>query len=234
MNVDDARRLNDLRAALKRVKPNELFSLDDVALLWGTSKSRFVTVRDQMATFPAPQPAPKEMGLAPKAYVYPARAAIEAMLAHATRHEDIDRAKAERTAAMLGQRRVEGDAAPLHNVNELQTVNRLAAEIEERERAQGLYIPVAEVAAVAGELFSELSEFVSELANRIDPHGSLAPDVRLLIADQGKEALLLLHRRLKDMLRADAVAKTNRDQADRAGQPRARRPRKGSVRQTPR
>lgn len=231
MNVSDARRLNDLRVALKRAKPNDLLSLDDVALLWGTSKSRFVTQREQMANFPAPAPAPKEMGLAPRAYVYPARAAIEAMIAYANRHEDLDKAKAARTAAMLGQRRGAIDAAPLHNVNELQTVNRLAAEIEERERTQGLYIPVADVAAVAGELFSELSEFVSELANRIDPHGALPPGVRLLIADQGKEALLLIHRRLKDMLRADAVAETNRDPADSLGKSRARRPRKGSVRQ---
>lgn len=229
MNVSDARRLNDLRAALKRAKPNDLLSLEDVALLWGTSKSRFVTVRDQMATFPTSIPAPKDMGLAPRAYVYPARAAIEAMIAHATRHEDIDRAKAARTAAILGERRAGGDETPLHRVNELQTLNRMAAEIEERERAQGEYVPRADVAAVAGEVFSEISEFFGILSNKLDPHGELAAELRARIDALGREALLRFHARMKDMLEPDAVAKANRDQADRAGKTRPRRASKGRV-----
>lgn len=223
MNVEDARRLNDLRAALKRVKADDWLSLDEIALIWGTQKSTFVTTRKHMPDFPQPERAPKNMGLDPKAYVYPARAALEAMLAYATRHDNLDRAKAERTAVLLGQRRSTGEAPPLHKVSELQMLNRMAAEIEARERAQGAYVASADVAAVAGEVFSEISEFFSGLSNKIDPHGELAPDLRMRIDDLAREALLRFHARMKDMLETDAVAETNRDQANRAGKSRARR-----------
>lgn len=230
MNVDDARRISDLRAALKRSKADALLSLEDVALLWGTAKSRFVTVRNQIADFPAPIPAPKAMGLPPKAYAYPARPAIEAMLAYANRHDDLDRAKAERTALILGQRRGRDDQTPLHKVNELQVLNRLAAELEARERAQGEYVASADVASVAGEVFSEISDFFATLSNKIDPHGELPPEVRKLVDDLGSSALLRLHGRMKDMLDSDAVTETNRDQADRAGKSPTRRVGKGRVR----
>lgn len=230
MNLDDARRISDLKAALKRAGVDSLLSLDDLALIWGTAKSRFVTVRNQIPGFPDPILAPKEMRLPPKAFAYPARAAIEAMLAFANRHEDADRAKAERTAAILGQRRDGTDQAPLHRVNELQVLNRLAAEIEEREREQGLYIPRGDVAAIAGDVFSELSDFFATLSNKIDPHGELPPEVRDKVDELGSAELLRLHARMKDMLEPDAVTDRNRDQAHRTGKTRARRPRKGSVR----
>lgn len=222
MTVDDARRVSDLKAALKRARPGALLSLDDLALLWGTSKARFVTTRNTIAGFPDPMPAPKEMRLAPKAYVYPARPAIQAMLAYANRHQDLDRAKAERTAAMMGERRCV-DSAPLHRISELQTINRMMAEIEERERLQGEYVPATDVAAVAGEIFSEVSETFASLSNKVDPHGEFPAELRLRMDEQGRAALLRLHRRMKDMLEADAVPNRNRDQAGKAGKPRARR-----------
>lgn len=223
MNPDDVKRISDLRAALKRAKPDKLLSLDEVSLLWGTSKARFVTVRNSMTGFPDPMPAPKEMRLAPKAFVYPARKAIDAMLAHATRHDDLDRAKAERTAAMMGERRAADSAMPLHRINELQTINRMMAEMEERERQQGAYISANDVAAIAGEIFSEISEFFATLSNKIDPHGTVAADQRTRIDELARAALLRFHSRMKDMLEADAVPGRNRDQAGKPGKSRARR-----------
>ncbi len=223
MSPQDAKRVKDLRAALKRAGADDLLALDECALIWGVSKPRFVTVRNQIAAFPDARPAPKGLGLQPNAIVYPARAALEAMLEYAQRHETAAKAKVARTDAMLGRRRGADDAVTMHTPNELATINRTMIEIENREREQGLYIPLAEVQAVAADVFSEISDFVGGFTNKLDPHGVLAPDLRKRMDEIGREAQLSFHRRMRDMLGGDAVAEGNRDTSRRTRRAPARR-----------
>ncbi len=212
-------RRRDIAAALKRAKPGDHLTLQDIALVWGVTKQRFVTVRNQMADFPDPLPGQGNV------YIYPAKQALEAMLAHETRHDDAARARQKRTALILGHV-ARGRAAEdigAYTPNDLSTLARLAADTEQRERDQGLYVPVAEVAALAGEIFGEISEFMGGLANMVDPHGLLPPSTRAQIDSGGSEALLGLHRRMKDMLSPDAKPRGNRTASVRTRRAQARR-----------
>lgn len=217
--VSNYKRRADLKAALRRVKPDDFLELEHVALLWGTTKQRFVTVRNGMADFPDPLP-----GQGNK-YIYPARKAITAMLAYETRHDDAAKVRAARTNAILGRggSRKGGDEAASHTVNELATLARMRAEIEEQEREQGFYVPVAEVAAVAGEVFEAISEFMGTLANKMDPHGLWPAELRAQIEVQGADALLQLHRKMKNVLSPDAKPRSNRTTTGRPRRSRARR-----------
>lgn len=196
----------DIKAALKRAKPDDVLELEALAIIWGTTKPRFVTVRNTMADFPQPMP-----GQGNK-YIYPARVALQSMLDHETRHDADAKARAARTDAILGRtgKRAVSDDSARHSVSELATLSRMAAEIEEREREQGEYLAVAEVAAVAGEVFSEISEFMASLPNKMDPNGLLPPELRVMIGSQAKEALLQLHRKMKQVLSPDAKPRTSR------------------------
>lgn len=224
MDPRDARRVIDLKAALKRAKAKETLALAELALLWGVSKPRFVTTMKQMTGFPDPQPAPKGSGLPANSHVYPAGKAIEAMLAFATRHEDTAKARAERTAAIVGGGKA-NEAALLFKPSELATLARLAADTEERERKQGLYVAVAEVSQTVGDIFSMISDFCAGLPNKVDPHGELPPASREKVREGATDLQLQLYHRVKHLLAPDAVAEGNRDSSHRARKPRARRSR---------
>jgi hypothetical protein len=205
MKPEDRKRVQDIGAALKRSKPKDLLALEHLAILWGVTKPRFVTVQRAMVGFPDPKPAPKEMGLPANSHVYAAIPALKAMLAYAGRHQVAARAKQALTDAILGVRRDSTEPEVHHTPNELAVLSRLRAETEERERQQGLYVPVAEIAAVAGDVFSEISDWIEKLPNAIDPHGELPPATRVAIRDRGREELLQLHKRMKHILTRDVA-----------------------------
>lgn len=212
-------RRKDLSTALRKAKPDDLLTLEALALVWGVTKPRFVTVRNAMADFPAPLPGQGNI------YEYPARKALDAMLKHEMRHDEAARARQARTAAILGKgaRGRANDDAGNHTVNELATLSRMRAEIEEQERDQGLYAPMAEVAAVAGDVFSEISDFMRGLSNKMDPHGLWPAELRAQIDEQGDKALLGLHKRMKEVLSPDAKPRGNRTASGGARRTRARR-----------
>ena len=89
-------RVQDIRGALKRAKAGDLLSLTDCAMIWGISKGAFVNVRNRMATFPDGQEGAKNTIL------YPAVAALNAMLEHETRADAAEQERQQRAAAILG------------------------------------------------------------------------------------------------------------------------------------
>lgn len=216
--TSNPKRVRDIRAAIARAKQRDKLSLEDLATIWGTAKSRFVTVRNTMPGFPEPV---DKVG---NQHVFPAIRALKAMLKHEQRHDEMARIQQNRADAILGKRRKPDEPviAPM-SANEMATLSRLAAETEERERAQGLYIPATEVAAVAHDVFSEISDFGSRLSNEIDPHGRLAPDVRLSIDKAAKEAVLRCHANMRQILSPDARQDGNRTATRRPGRAPARR-----------
>jgi hypothetical protein len=225
MDPRDARRVVDPRAARKRAKPKDVLALNELALLWGVSKARFVTQMKNMTGFPDPQPAPKGMGLPANSHVYAAQGAIDAMLAFANRHEASSKAKANRAAAIIGGSRQVAEAASLHSPNDLRVLSRLAMETEEREREQGKYVAAAEVSQSVGDIFSMISDFCAGLPNKIDPHGELPPKARETAREGAADLQLQLYQRVKHLLAPDAAPEGNRDTSHRARKPRARRPR---------
>ena len=108
-------------------------------------------------------------------------------------------------------------------VNELATLNRIANEIEERERAQRLYIPASEVSAVAGETMAIFADFCADLDNRADPNGELPPATRKRIRELGGELQLRIYREMKDLLDADANAGSSDAQTPRKPARQSRR-----------
>jgi hypothetical protein len=216
----DAKRLLDLKAALKKAKRKDyLLSLADCAALWGVTKPRFVNKRAEIADFPDVKL------IEGNAHYYSAVDAIEAMIAHLERHAEAGGTRARRLSAMIGTDQMAEHIAGGFSMADLARANQLAAEIEARERDQGLYLPIAHVQRVVGMVFSELSELVSNLSNRIDPHGKLAPSVRALIDSHGHEQLLAMHKSLKGMLSPDVVDKPTRTAPRKPRPARAQRKR---------
>lgn len=215
----DPKRLKDLEAALGRAKPRDRLTLEECAVLWGVTKPRFVSVRNQMPAFP--DPVDKEGNV----FFYPARKALQAMLGYERRHDELAKARQSRADAILGKHRVsrtEGDDGS-HSPNELATLSRIAADAEERERLQRLYVPIDEVVTIAGDVFGEVSDTLSQLAMLIDPHGRLDPKVRADIDKEAKGVLLRCHRRMKDILVVDVDDTRDRGPAGKARAARTRR-----------
>jgi hypothetical protein len=213
----------DLKRAIKRAKPDDLLTLEGLASVWGVVKTRFVNVKNDITMtigFPQHQPGPNNT------HLYPAKPALEQMLAYETRNDELSSARQARQAQILGAGRKGSKAAStsdLHTPRELIDLNRIAADLEAREREQGLYIPASDVAATTGEVFSQLSEFCGNLANNVDPNGQLPPDVRERIDKGGATALIKFHAQLKGLMNADAVNQSDQRPTGRARQSRARR-----------
>jgi hypothetical protein len=212
----NAQRLIDLKAALKAAKKTDTVSLADCAALWGVTKPRFVNKRAEIANFPEGTPGKGN------SLDYPAIAALKSMIAHLERHQRAQDARVSSQLKLLG-RSADAQVLAQHTPQELVHINRLGADLEARERSQGLYTPVADQQQIAGEVFSELSEFCSTLSNQIDPHGKLAPEIRTTIDSKAREALLKLHAKLKGLLSGDALHPGTGTPDRGSGKPPARR-----------
>lgn len=222
-------RRSDLKAALKRAGTDDLLTLDACAVLWGVVKTRFVNVRNDIEAtigWPQPQPGPRN------SFLYPAKEAIEKMLAYEMRHDDLAADRQKRIDKILGRTRRVGSKSPSDGyampVNEMATIHRLATEIEVRERNQRLYIPAAEVSATCGEVFAIFSEFCGDLDNRCDPNGELPAETRRRIRELGFDLQLRIHGEIKELLAADADTGStdlarNRAPANRSRRASARR-----------
>src|SRR6478609_5451523 len=131
----DSQRVVDLKAALKIVKPKDTLTLDDCAAIWGVTKPRFVNRRREMVGFP------DHVEKVGNAYFYPAKGALQAMLGLLERHKAVDTNRSARIAKMTGQSAQQAAAESTFTPADLARLNRLRAEVEERERAMGLYVP---------------------------------------------------------------------------------------------
>jgi hypothetical protein len=214
----NADRLLDLKAALASTKASSVLSLADCAALWGVTKPRFVNKRAEISGFP------DASVVEGNAHFYPAKSAIKAMIAHLERHQQAQAARLQSQSRLLG-RGGQADALAHHTPAELATLNRLRADLEADERKQGIYCPIADQQQIAGEVFSEISEFCSTLSNQIDPHGRLEPEIRNAIDTKAHEALLKFHARMKGLLSGDALPERTRAADRSARKPRARRQR---------
>lgn len=209
-------RRQDLARALKRAKPDDLLKLEELAKIWGTVKTRFVNVKgeiDALIGFPVPVTGDNNT------HLYPAREALEAMQKYETRNDQVEAERGKRIARIMGrgpQGKGRSSQPFTLSLSDMAQASRLAAEIEEREREQGLFVPVSDVAATAAGIFDIFSEYLDDLDNRIDPNGLLTPDTRAFIRTQGAELLLKVHGEMRDMLAGNAGAQS-------PGSPRLRR-----------
>ena len=219
----DQKRLTDLKAALKAAKPKDRVTLEDCAALWGVVKARFVTVAKNFPNWP------DKVAVEGNKHLFPAKKAIQSMIGYLERHQANEKHRSSELAAMIGSTdQMAEQITGGFSIAELAKANQLAAELEQRQRDQGLYIPVDDVQRTIGNVFSEISEFMSDLANVVDPHGRLPAETRALVNSNAHEHLLSLHAKLKGMLSPDVVSARDPEPAKKPRKPPARRKRKPS------
>lgn len=214
----DAKRLVDLTAALKKAKPKDVVTLETLSAIWGVAKPRFVTVARNFIDWPEP------VGKEGNAYLLPAQKCFRSMIDYLKRHEAASKSRATRLGALIGSDQMAEQIAGGFSIAELARANQLAAELEQRQREQGLYIPVADVQRTIGLVFSEISEFLSNLSNYVDPHGNrLPPAVRAAVDTAAHEQLLSVHAKLRGMLSPDVKPEPTRKPARKPRKAPARR-----------
>jgi hypothetical protein len=217
-------RRKSLERAIAKAKPDDELELATLANIWGTSKQTFVnTLRVIEAEFDPPEYRTGDRGT----HIYPAKTMLEAMLRYERRNDQVALDRQQRAARILGQHRVDQAEMLSLPINELATLQRIAIETEARERDQRLYIPAAEVTQVTGDVFSILSNYLSQLEAHIDPNGVLAKEARATLREGGTRLALRIHGEIKDMLSPDAEQpakrKTSRKPNGRARRAPARR-----------
>lgn len=217
MSKTDTQRLVDLKAALKTSKAKDLSTLEDFAALWGVTKPRFVNKLKEFARWP------DYVEKNGNAYLFNRVDCLKAMIEHIERHKVVQGDRAKRMGAMIGTDQMAEHIAGGISIADLARANTLAAEIEARQRDQGLYVPIAEVVATVGAVFSEISEVLSNLRDHIDPHGKLAASTGALIDKKGHETLLALHAKLRKFLSPDALDEATRRPAGKSRKPGTQR-----------
>lgn len=193
-----------LAAALKKLAPEDMLSLEELATLWGTAKTRFTNVKQDMIRtgydFPPPVKGPKNSNL------YLAKQAVEVMLDYETRNDRTAMEKDQVIKQILGHGNSEENQGVIP-ISELAILNREAARAEDRARKQGEVTPVAKAAAVAGEVFSIITDFFGDLDARVDPNGQLPRDVRSKIKELGAAAQIQLYEAIESELSDDPDTK---------------------------
>lgn len=202
-------RLSSLRAALKAAQPDDDVTLPVLTEIWGSSKGQFVKIRDQCMNFPPHKTGPHGV------LIYPARAALEALIAFDTKDDVAAEALARRQTALLGVARKAGSrkgraTESFIPIDQLAKAARLAAEIEQRERDQGEFIAKIDVERVIGNVFSIISGRLSSLETMVDPSSSLPLPQRHLINKAGRDVLLQVNAEVKDMLAGNVRRKSPR------------------------
>ncbi len=208
-DINQTRR-DDLQRARKKAKPGDKATLLELSNIWGTTKSRFLTQRNEMTGFPDMV---EKVG---NEHFFPTREALDAMWAYETRNDKARRDRQSRIDRMTTGKKPNVEKDDALPIQDLIRVNSLQNDVEERERAQRQYIPVADVTRVTGIIFAQMSTFASDIASIVDPNGELTADHRARLDARGKEALLLLHAQIKGLLNGedDGTAR-NRKKAGR-------------------
>lgn len=202
-------RIGRLEAAHKKARKGQKLSLTELAALFGVAKGTFVNTRNKIAAFPDPEQGSGNQIL------YPAKAAIKALLDYETRADDEELERQKQAAAIIGaaeRPRGKKKTDVFLPPSEMLKLSRLRAEIEERQRQQGEYVPISEMRNLAARIYGVLNDQLSQLELRVDPNGLLPAEVRLKVSELGRAAMLEIHRDMSDTLGVDVDDKPSRAQ----------------------
>lgn len=227
------KRRSALRAALASTAENETITIDEMMVLWGTSKGTFVNTRNLIPHFPDA----KFVGDRGVIH-YPRKEAIEALIAWEERDDTAMAQKSERLNKLLGISDQEAVATP--SLSDMAKASALRAEADARMVQQRLLIPKAEVQRTAARVLEIVSRTLGHLDAIADPHGKLAPATRTNLKIVGEQAQLRVYGELKDMLAPNVEpdiperASKARKRPGEAGVPPVPRKRGGGVDKPPR
>lgn len=228
MNATRLERRKGLARTLKRVKDGEEISLEQLALLWRVTKPRFVNVKAQIPDFPNPSSKDGTTG----ALNYPARKALETLIAWEHRDDRVEAEKVSRHRRLLGAS--EDEEPPEDEVilppSELLKYDQLSTSLQRREIEQGNLVRTADVSARAAEAFSILSGVCGSLANAADPNGLWDAEVRASVDLAGRDVLFRVHEQMSALFREGEAPPAEMPEAtDEAPKPK-RAKRGGSAR----
>lgn len=225
MRAANQHRRRDFERALANVQPDDEVTLVDLTALWGGTKANFSNVRAQITTmFGWPAPREGDRGT----LFWPAKESYEQVLRYLSRNDEAAAQRAAKINALLG-RDQDSDASVLP-VSELAQLSRVRAEIEERERQQGAYAPLADIAATAARVFGLMSSTLGTLEMQADPNGKWPTDVRKAVHKAGTDLLLRIHAEMKDMLSGNVASGHSPSKRSRATGGRSRKTQKGRAR----
>lgn len=195
-------RIPTLKAALAKYKAGEQESMRALAKLYGVAASRFTTlIKDRFEGFP-------EAERIDRADWYPAREAIEAMIAYTVALKKGGRSTAgKRAAAIRGatSRKVavaqEEDEGPeAMTPTELDRMASAMTRVFNLKKAMGEFVKRDEVKRSMRSAFSIFTHEVMAMPNLIDPNGQLPARDRQALEQKCREILTKVHGEMGTLL----------------------------------
>lgn len=201
-------RMPTLKAALAKYKPTDKESMRALAKLYDVAPSRFSTlIKERFPDFP-------EAERIDRADWYPARAAIESMLAYMVAQKRGAKSSAGRKAAAIrgaASSKVaneDPDDEPMTPA-ELDKLASAMTRAFNLRKAMGLVVDRDKAKAQMRAAFSIFSHEVMSLPNVLDPNGLLAPRERRALEQKCREILTKVHGAMGDLLDLNGEAGTS-------------------------
>lgn len=203
----DPKRLPRLKAALKRFGDDDRISHKDAAKLYGVAPARFTTlIKARFPEFPAAERHED------KTHWYAARAAAQSMIAYCQGAGAKAQAANARANVILNRVAEDVAAAPPPPPEPV-VMPMSAAEIDRMASAEtriwrlakekGQYVPRADVEALAQRFLSALPRGIMQFPSRVDPNGTLPPNIRKSLERSCRDLTLELHEILADFVKSD-------------------------------
>jgi hypothetical protein len=201
----DPKRLPALRAALETFVADERLPHQRLAELYGVTPARLTTlIHNRFEGFP---PAERQ---GDKTNWFPARPAVESMIAYLTNSGKKKHEAAARAATVMGTANgaaaaaeAEDDDIPPLGPVELDRMASAATRIWRLAVEQKRYVPVAEVRQTVRGMFDIVKREVQSIEHAIDPNGELPPLHRARLAAHCRELLVKAHEKLERFLGDD-------------------------------
>lgn len=199
----DPKRLPSLKAALGQFGPDDTIQHKDLAALYGVTPARLTTlIKNRFEKFP---PADRH---GDKTHWYPARAAIESMIAYMEGSGKKKRAAAARAAAVMGAATEAAAAAepeaeepiPMGPV-ELDRLASASTRIWRLAVEQKKYVPATKLRHWARATFELVKREVQAIPHAIDPNGELPPLHKARLEAHCRELLVQMEDELADLLK---------------------------------
>lgn len=184
-----------LKTAMGKAKPKAELSGKELAALMDVSPARFSAMRQVIKGLPQPR-------VEGKANLFPARAALKAIIAHYDRPETVERQRKATVAKLVKGTPAEPDApetAYLDPLGYKRMIDAHAVLTEQVERQKQLLNAHA-VRELITTIYTSMSQFLSSLPNAVDPGGKLPAEQREALENKARQQQLALHNLVRKLV----------------------------------
>lgn len=176
-----------LKIAMGKAKPKAELSGKELAALMDVSAARFSAMRQVIKGLPQPR-------VEGKANLFPARAALKAIIAHYDRPETVERQRKATVAKLVkgAKPEAEPETKLLDPLGYKRLVDAHAVTTEQMVR-QRMLTNMADVRDLLTAIYTSNSQFLSSLPNAVDPGGKLPPEQRARLEAKCRDQQLAIH-----------------------------------------